>query len=85
MPVRLALAATRLLPPLAVLTLPMASVLVLAPVEVTLTDTVTVQLPEAGMVAPARLTVLAAATAVTVPPLQVVAPAGVAALTRLAG
>ena len=54
------------------------------PATVACTCTVMVQLAPAAMVPPARLTLLAPATAVTVPP-QVLAPAGVALLTRPAG
>src|SRR5258707_315540 len=81
--VRVALAATVLEPPLVVVTLPIARVSV--PVAVAVTWTVTVQKLLAGMLPVARVTVLAAATAVTVPPAQVVAPAGAAPLVMLAG
>src|SRR5262245_14449057 len=80
--VSVALAGAVLEPPLVVETLPAASVSV--PVAVAVTWTVTVQKLLAAIVPVARLTVLAAATAVTVPPAHVVAPAGAALLSMLA-
>ncbi|MBK7660961.1 MAG: hypothetical protein IPJ28_18445 [Betaproteobacteria bacterium] len=59
-------------------------VLVYAPVAVMVTLAVIVQLPPAGMLAPARLNPVPAGAALTVPP-QVLAPLGAAVLTRPAG
>ena len=49
------------------------------------TFTVTVQLPEAGIVAPLRTTLVPLLAAVTVPPAHVVAPDADAVFTRFAG
>ena len=55
------------------------------PAEALVTFTVTVQLPEAGIVAPESATEAALFAAVTLPPAQVVAPLAEAVLTRPAG
>ena len=55
------------------------------PAIVAVTLTVTLQLPEAGMVAPASATLAAPFAAVTVPPAHVVAPLAEAVFTRPAG
>jgi hypothetical protein len=56
-----------------------------APAAVAVTFTVTVQLPEAGIVAPASATLAAPFAAVTVPPAHVVVPLAEAVFTRPAG
>ncbi len=64
---------------------PIGIVLANAPATEAWTFTVTVQEPLAGMVPPARATPGPLAAAVTVPPVHVVVPAGVAVLVRFAG
>ena len=83
--VRPAVAAVPLLPALAVVTAPTGRVLTYAPVVTPTTFTVMVQNPDAGMVAPESEEELPPPAAATVPPLQVVAPLGLAELTTLVG
>src|SRR5438105_2481184 len=82
---RLAFAAAVLAPALVLVSAPAAMVLLYVPTTALATLTVTVQFPDAGIVAPASATLAPLLAAVTVPPAQVVAPLALAVFTRLAG
>ena len=83
--VMLAVAAAAFVPPSTVVKALAGIVLVLVPFVVLVSVTVIVQLPPLpvpGIVPPVNITVVAAATAVTAPPAQVVLAAGVAATDK---
>jgi hypothetical protein len=83
--VKIEFAATALLPPLVVVTAPMAKLLVHAPPVLLVTKTVIVQKPAGGMVPPVSTTLGPFVAAVTLPPPQVVDAAGAAALVICIG
>ncbi len=82
---KVALPAVVFEPALVVVSPPIGIVLANAPAADAVTFTVTVQEPEAGMVPPESATLPPLAAAVTVPPVHVVAPAGVAVFETFTG